>query len=178
MSISSAYYEWLVERVYDDTYSKNRSYNKLLKRLHTFAFRWSIPHDENRAKDGLELRHTFEYETGRKYDEEGGQCSVLEMMIALSSRCEDQFMWDPDRGDRAGLWFWTMIVNLGLGGMTDDYFDDGYVQEVVERFLSREYWPDGTGGLFVVQNPKEDMRNVEIWDQMNWHLDELIRQDW
>ena len=56
-------------------------------------------------------------------------CSVLEMMIALSMRCEEQIMDDPDIGNRTGQWFWDMIDNLGLGEHERLKFDGRYVDE-------------------------------------------------
>lgn len=83
-------------------------------------------------------------------------------------------MDDPDVGDRTGQWFWGMIKNLGLGSMTDARFDEEYVESVIERFLNREYEPDGRGGLFRIRNCTEDLRNVEIWYQMCWYLDTIV----
>ena len=79
-------------------------------------------------------------------------------------------MDDPRIGDRTSQWFWGMIVNLGIGAMNDDRFDEKYVDEVIERFLNREYEPDGRGGLFTVKNCDTDLRNVEIWYQLCWYL--------
>jgi hypothetical protein len=92
------------------------------------------------------------------------------MMIALSIRCEEDTMDDPDIGDRTGQWFWSMVVNLGLGSMNDAKYDRRYVEEIILRFLNREYEPDGRGGLFTVKNCSEDLRDVSIWYQMNWYL--------
>lgn len=82
-------------------------------------------------------------------------------------------MDDPTMGDRTGQWFWGMIINLGLGCMTDDQYDEEYVESVVRRFLNREYEPDGRGGLFRVRRCEYDLRNVEIWDQLGWYLNSI-----
>ena len=102
-------------------------------------------------------------------------CSVLEMMLALSIRCEEHIMDDPEIGNRTGEWFWIMIVNLGLGSMDDTRYDEEYVDDILDKFLNREYDADGTGGLFPVRNPRYaqyDLRNVDIWYQLNWYLQE------
>ena len=104
------------------------------------------------------------------------RCSVLEMMIALSMRCEEQIMDDPDIGNRTGQWFWDMIDNLGLGNMSDSKFDSLYVDEVLQRFLNRDYKRNGEGGLFTINRRGLDMRSVEIWYQMCWHLQENFRR--
>ena len=103
-----------------------------------------------------------------------GPCSILEMMVALAIRCEEGIMDDPDIGDRTGQWFWGMVTNLGLGSMSDENFDRKYVDEVIERFLNRKYDPDGRGGLFRVRNCKYDLREVEIFHQLCWYLDNIV----
>jgi hypothetical protein len=102
-----------------------------------------------------------------------GPCSVLEMLIALAIRCEETIMDDASMGNRTGQWFWGMINNLGLGGMTDDIVDVGVVDSVIERFLARDYEPNGEGGLFTIRRCSEDLRTVEIWVQLLWYLDTI-----
>ena len=102
-------------------------------------------------------------------------CSVLEMMVALSIRCEEHIMDNPDIGDRTGKWFLDMIVNLGLEKMTDDRFDKRYVEKILHRFMNREYERNGDGGLFTVHHNRIDMRSVEIWYQAMWYFDEVLK---
>lgn len=83
-------------------------------------------------------------------------------------------MSDPDIGDRTGKWFWIMLTNLGLDGMTDMRYRQHIVDVRVARFLERNYAPDGTGGLFVARHCPEDMRTVDIWYQLMWYLDEIV----
>ena len=101
-----------------------------------------------------------------------GPCSVFEMMVALAQRCES-VMDDPKIGDRTGQWFWGMIASLGLNGMSDNHYDEKYVNDVVNRFLDREYEPNGKGGLFTIRNCEHDLRDVEIWYQLCWYLDTI-----
>lgn len=82
-------------------------------------------------------------------------------------------MDDPDIGNRTGQWFWGMIVNLGLGSMTDDLYDEKLVETAINRLLDRRYAPDGTGGLFTVKNCDRDLRKVEIWYQLCWYLNSI-----
>ena len=96
------------------------------------------------------------------------------MMIALAIRCEENIMDDPHMGDRTGQWFWGMITNLGLGGMTDESFDIDSASRKIRRFLDRKYEPDGTGGLFTIPRCSVDLRTVEIWYQLCWFLDTII----
>jgi hypothetical protein len=164
--IINEYFIWLTDFVYD------RRYTKLLDHLHCIEFRYIIPMDENRAADGESLRYRFGYDTGISDAERylTGPCTVLEMMVALALRCEETIMDDPKMGDRTRQWFWNMVVNLGLGSMTDDRYDEVYVDEVIATFLDRRYKADGRGSLFAIRRAPCDMRNLQIWDQMSWYL--------
>lgn len=176
--ICNEYFNWLYNLVCEKRRGANISYRKLLMCLHDTDFRYSIPKDKNRAKDGVDLRYRFAlaqyYDTDPDYitDMLDGPCSVLEMMIALAFRCEET-MDDPDIGDRTGQWFWGMVVSLGLGGMTDTRFDVRTADYVIDRFLDRDFEPDGTGGLFTIPNCRRDLRDVEIWNQLWWYIETI-----
>lgn len=174
--INNDYFEWLYDSVCRKRYAKDISFRKLLMHLHRTEFIYTIPMDENRAENGLNLRYIFACEYDGCDDADSyieGPCSVLEMMVALAIRCEKEIMDDPRVGDRTGQWFWGMIVNLGLGSMLDDRYDRDYVTDILDRFLHREYEPDGTGGLFRIRNCTEDLRKVQIWHQLCWYLDSI-----
>lgn len=165
--VKSDYFEWMYELMCENRFSRTVSYRQLLTFLHDTEFVYFVPYDENRAEDGIGLRYHFcmihdcldlEYCLA-------GPCSVLEMMVALAIRCEET-MDDPEKGDRTSQWFWTMITNLGLGSMSDGNFSEWQVNDVVTRFLEREYEPDGRGGLFRVRGWHRDMRSIEIWHQL------------
>lgn len=174
--LKTRYFNWMYRLVCNDTYSRGLSYRKLLRHLHETEFFYSIPMDGNRAEDGIDLRYRFGYEHSYTGAEIGclldeSPCSVLEMMIALSLRCEEM-MEDPEIGDRTGQWFWNMIVNLGLEHMNDQRFDPICTSDILNRFMNREYGPYGEGGLFTIKYPPQNLRTAEIWYQMNWYLDE------
>ena len=172
--ILNEYFEWLYQLVCGDRYSNAISYKKLLAYLHRTEFTYLLSKDKNRAADGVDLRYRFSKERyhGHVPSCLDGPCSILEMMVALASRCEET-MDDPGMGDRTGQWFWGMIVSLGLGGQLDDRYDARVVDDILDRFLDREYEPDGSGGLFTIENCHRDLRDVEIWNQMWWYIDTL-----
>ena len=175
--LNEEYFEWMYSRVCGNRYSKPISYRKLLTHLHNTEFIYSIRKDRNRARDGIGLRDRFVESQGYKpYMAEylDGPCSVLEMMIALAIRGEESLMDDPMLGDRTAQWFWGMITSLGLGGMYDSLFDECLVQDIVTRFLNREYEPDGRGGLFTIRNAHRDMRDIEIWYQMHDYINTIL----
>lgn len=178
--LENRYFNWMYQLVYDSRYSKHLSHKKLLAYLNEVEFTYILGMDSNRAEDGTDLRYCFAYEND--IDEhliatylDIKPCSILEMMIALSKRCEEHIMSNPDIGNRTGQWFWNMIVNLGLGSMSDKRFDLKYVDEVIDRFLNRHYNRDGKGGLFVIPNCTHDMRTAEIWYQAMWYLDYILK---
>lgn len=171
--IDQYYFDWLCDLVCRNRHSKAVSYSRLLTRLHETEFTYSIPMDRNRAENGVALRWRFYCETGYR-NRSNESCSVLEMMVALAIACEETIMDDPNIGDRTGQWFWGMIVNLGLGSMTDYRFDVIYVDGVIQRFLDRDYEPNGKGGLFTIKNCKFDLRTVEIWNQLCWYLGTIM----
>ena len=174
-NVTIDYFDWMYNLVCRNRYSKNISFKKVFSYLNDTKFTYSIRIDLNRAKDGTELRRRYanEFKIANIYDRICGPCSVLEMMIALAIRCEETIMDDENFGDRTDQWFWDMMKNLGLGHMDDDEFDEEYVSDVITRFLNRDYEPDGRGGLFFVRNCDIDLRDVEIWIQMLWYLDNI-----
>jgi hypothetical protein len=178
--IRKEYFDWLVSLVAANRHTDFRSFGRLLAYLHEVEFRWIISRDQNRAINGQELRWRYAVEQNYDYDyanyilnELEGPCSILEMMVALALHCEEDIMDDPAYGNRAGQWFWNMIVNLGLGSMTDDIFNQRQADRVINRFLNREYDPDGKGGLFRIRNCDYDLRDVEIEYQLYWYINSI-----
>lgn len=172
--VRKEYFEWMYDLVCYGRFAEAIAYRRLFELLHRTEFVYFIPHDENRAEDGISLRYHYcvshECEDLEQYLD--GPCSILEMMVALAIR-EEHIMSDPDRGDRTAQWFWTMISSLGLSGMTDYNFDEEFVNDSVAKFLNREYSPDGKGGLFTIRKWKRDARTAEIWHQLLAYLNTL-----
>lgn len=176
--LDTRYFRWLC----DFTTPKRRrnrpikSYNHLLEMLHYQEFIPLVPHDENRVEDGLSLRWRFSKENNISYNPDD-RCSILEMMIALALRCEEQIMDDPDIGNRTAHWFWMMVRNLGLFKYSDDKITSRttkIIEAKLDTFINREYEYDGQGGLFIIKDSKHDLRDVEIWYQMCWYLDSIV----
>lgn len=175
--LENEYFEWLCNKT---IYWKNRSYTpyrKVLQLLHSQDFYYLMPMDDNRYVDGISLRYLFGEERG--YSDniiasllDDRDCSVLEMMVALSNRCEIEIMAKPNGEDNTGYWFWCMMASLGLNKMTDDIFDKDRVMDILHCFLERQYDYNGKGGLFTLKNPKTDLRKIEIWSQLMCYLNE------
>ena len=173
--VQNDYFEWLYNIACKDRYAKTISYRKLLMLLHSTEFRYSIAFDSNREEDGVALRFRFslEYDIPDVDNYLDSPCSVLEMLIALSLRCEENIMDDPAIGNRTQQWFWKMIANLGLGGMTDSQFDRRVVEDILDRFMDRAYEPDGEGSLFKIRHCDDDLRDVDIWTQLCWYINSI-----
>lgn len=173
MDYTDDYLYWLTNEIALD--GREKEQRMLLSRLFCTEFIWPerIPGDSNRAKDGYMLRQKFENEFDIR-DPEWDKfmppfCSVLEMLIALAQRCEDSILYDPDYGDRSPEWFWMMIDNCGLGApeFTDSRFNHAKFDRILNDILHRRYDSDGYGGFFPMRHPDNDMRDVELWYQLN-----------
>lgn len=157
-------------------------YRGVLWRLFITVFHWDIAMDKNRASDGLKLRDKFnarDVDIDRVFKNRD-DVSVLEVLIAMSIRCEEDIMRMNGAGDRTIEWFWLMLDNLELYsiGLENDLHDEvyqasteDYIENVLTRFMNRNYNFDGSnGGLFIVKHPRRDMREVDLWMQLNWWL--------
>lgn len=176
--IKDSYFEWLCEIINDEKKTVYK-YLDLLRMLFETDFTYTIPMDSNREADGIDLRYRFGRDVGYEDYQIGSYldtfpCSILEMMVSLSIRCENQFAYDPEYGDRTSEWFWTMIKSLGLYNQTDNCFDQSEVELVLDRFLARDFKKNGQGGLFTIHDPSKDMREIDIWYQMCAYLNEVL----
>lgn len=155
------------------------SYKNLCWVLMDIPFKVVLGMDENRSMDAQGLRadfisnHRLEYPNIAFMDVRYSSIRVFEVLIALAYRINDDVMWDPDKGDRAIIWFWEMIQNLQLDHFEDS--DEGWktsqndqiCRRIVQIWIDRDYNYDGFGGLFPLKHPQKDQRNVEIWYQMH-----------
>lgn len=176
--LNNKYFEWLYRLVCGNEEYTRLSYRKLLSFLHSIEFVYTVDFDENRAQDGIAFRYRFGYEYGYSQNIiedclDHGPCSVLEMMVALAFKVEEEIMDDVNFGNRTGQWFWGMIVSLGLGYMNDREFNESGAYRILSKFLDRRYDPNGKGGLFTIEDCKYDLREVDIWTQFMWYLNTI-----
>jgi len=123
----------------------------------------TIPNDQNRVSDGIDLRQKYGEQTGLGLPPVGA-CRMLEFLIGLAIRLNDAD-YDPTMPDRVGPWFWALMDNLRVIEA-----DDPWIEESLEKINTRDYDYDGHGGLFPLRGPKENQREVEIWYQMQAYL--------
>jgi hypothetical protein len=187
--LNELYLPWLEAQVnYEYRHNCRTSYRQLIWAMREKPFPWTIPNDDNRIEDGLELRYLFLTDENLVKDFQAVHfahsdleiqhgvagfrsqpCSVLEVLIALSKKLAFQAEGE------AGWWAWRLICNLDLQMMRDLLTDKrkAIVDEYLERLVWRTYTWDGVGGFFPLQYPKEDQRKVEIWYQMSAYLEEF-----
>lgn len=134
--------------------------------------------EQNRIIDATDLKVEF-CETHPEIDKDiifFNKPSVLEVMVALARRIDDDIMYDPNVGLNASQWFWEMIRNLNMETFTDDNYNYTWssddVDIILSRMMDRAYDKNGIGSLFPLKNPTFDARNVEIWTQMQAWLSE------
>lgn len=151
---------------------------KLLKYLYVNPFCPVLSDDENRTKDALELRHDYlvqyelsssEFEKKQPFSQKK-RCNMLEMMVALAKKCEDQIMTNTKLGNRTGFWFWSMVKSLGLINQFDSNISEEAVQRAIYLFTTRKYDQDGKGGLFTIPKIDINMRSIPIWYQAMYYL--------
>lgn len=181
--LNELYFKWICSIIFPNEITRNK-YTNVLKVLYETEFDYIIDLDENRQKDGIDLRYHFSYACKIPYDIVKNnfniyKCSMLEMMTALAKRCEEDLMSDLNFGDRTDLWFWIMFSNLGLNNYDDSYWDPVYsyyeVKNILRKFMFREYNADGSnGGLFICPNSGYDLRTMQLWDQMGLYMNNLI----
>lgn len=182
MGLQEIYFNWMSERVFKNPRDIEQ-YSYLLDALNASMFYFSIPMDENRMQDGIDLRYRFAFEKGYSNQEvevelsNNRSCSMLEMMVALSIKGDERILYDYETGGRADYIFMIMLQSLEFDNMTDDRFDPGFIDEKIDSLLNHRYNYNGYGGLFVVENPRRDMREVDIWYQMNWYIQALYNKN-
>jgi len=176
--LNSEYFEWLCSLIRDSKPQKHVSYKRLMMYLYHSEFIPSLPMDENRCIDGIDLRYRFGYERGIDIHViasclDTSPCSILEMMVALAFYCEEHIMFEPENGIMSGRWFWMMVSNLGLGNMYDSNYDEAILNNVILKFLNRDYSRDGAGGLVYIPNCIYDLRQMDIWYQLMTYFSEI-----
>ena len=177
------YYDWLKMVCFNHSNTVSNKYTWLLYKLHSTKFIYTLRMDENRYIDGINLRGRFLNEidssdsslvTNCIPPELNGGCSMLEMMVALAIKCEEEIMSNESIGDRTSMWFCEMLINMGLWKYTDLYISQSpnsknEISTIIDNVLNRRYARDGTGGLFKT-NDGTDMLTTDIWYQMCKYL--------
>ena len=170
--LDNLYFNWLCAKVIQlENPTPSLRYDMLFRILHSTEYVWLIPGDDDRAEDGVELRQNFLDETGLEDDLhwEHQVCSVFEMLVAFSKRCE--FATDVPYID----WFWEFIENLGLRPFNDAADGWDLVPEILYTFVWRQYDFNGRGGLFPIEHCVHDQTQTDVWYQFSDYLTDQNR---
>ena len=175
----------------------DEDYRFLLEVLWDKEFYFILPRDEDRGRDGLDLR----LEAGIEDPGIFGPCRILEVLIALAKRYEFElynwgemhryrkgkniFSLDPPEEElsdelvddvirtRADL-FWVFMENLGLSEYNRKNWSHTHVlveiDEIISRWLERNFEYDGVGSPFPLKRPQKNMRRVELWYQLQAYI--------
>lgn len=182
MSISEEYFNWIINTIFDDV-NLIDSYYGLLLELHGYVFEYSIQKDENRQKDAQDFRYMFGEAAGysegciaRELDIQPP--SLLEVIIALINRVQDNVLCDLEHGIKNQDIFMDILKSLQLDEMCHGRYltsDDAIcVENRISKLYNKDFSYYGEGSLFTVSNPQEDMRCTEIWFQFMWYLNEKL----
>lgn len=154
-------------------------YSLLLNCLFDIPFRSYVEMDNNRIEDAIYMRKEYLYDDiSRGIDVsivEDRYVSVLEVLIALAKRMENDILCDPmEEIDHSADHFWLFLRNLGVERYSNGRFLEAEVRDKCEKWVRREYKKDGTGSIFPIRKPKNDQRKIEIWAQMHAYLMENL----
>ena len=155
------YFEWLVSQIH---IPNGKNYNELFEVMHNTEFHWTIPNDDNRIQDGIDLRGYFL--DGRKKEIKLEGATLLEILVSLSKKLAFTASGNPKK------WAWKLLKNLRLTKMSDPLTeaDVERINDVLDALIWRTYQPNGKGGFFPLQHPEEDQTKVELWYQMNKYV--------
>lgn len=174
--IRQSYLNWLQTIGGADNNAFGNGYCCLFATLHQIPFNIIIERDNNRLSDAINLRESFKDDTNYAlYDcIDNMPVSFLEILISLALRMEFIISASEDINETA-KWVWVLLNNLNLIWFDDLTWDDNKEMEVIfiaQRVINRTYEPNGQGSMFPLKDSKDDMRNVELWYQMNAYLNE------
>ena len=137
----------------------NDAFDDILYPMYKTPFIAYVPRDDSRVSDGLALRRRY------KGPIDILECSVLEVVIALAIRMENEYIGDPSINQIKST-FIRLIDNLGL------IKNKNNIYERLNMFVKRAYAPNGVGGLFPLKRTLRDQRDVDLWGQMNEWISE------
>lgn len=167
-----AYVGWLVNRM---NVVDGKNYGMLLRELYRKEFYAVVKYDEDRGEDGIALRNDWADEFGYQGPISFGQPRVLETIIGISLRIEDQIFGGPwaDEWDYKKI-FWNLIDNLGLSGFDGILSKGDYdkIVTVLDEFLSKTSHCDTFANIFVFSVTPRNLKKMNLWGQMHAYIGE------
>lgn len=171
--LTETYFDWLRSDCFSET-REQLAYDTCLRLLHEIPFYWTIWSDENRAGDALAYRQSefLGYQSSlESIDPEwlsmwsAATPSVLEVLLGMARRYESYF-------EAPVSYYFSehLFANLGLKryhGRHISLARQDAVRSRIDDWLARQFEPNGQGSPFPIHRPQCDMREVDIWAQMN-----------
>lgn len=182
-----SYYKWLCELSGMD--------GVLAQMFFQTDFRWDdgIPDDANRAKESKEeLREKYARHILNIDDESNistddrtkidrvvrsilGPACVFEVLVMIAKNIDD--MMNMEEEPHISEYFERLMMNVGFDFYDEEDYDVNpekvtkYWENCLDRWLDREYLPDGEGGLFplavdLMGEKRYDQRKRSLWEQM------------
>lgn len=178
IKVERRYFEYLLREC---GLNKARYKNLLVdfKDLFDVEYHAVLKRDETRIMDVMTLRKRFinydrEYGKGEcdqnDYDDLiRNYCNVFELFCALAIRMDLEIVGTAGVNN-SGMYVIDMIRNIGNGDID--------VKNGAIRWVNRNFRSDGLGSPFPLRNcGGRDMRNVELWDQMQAYVRENIDEN-
>lgn len=172
--LAETYFDWLRSDAFSEV-SERREYEGVLRVLHDIPFYWTMWSDDNRAGDALSYRQADFLSTQDGLDSldqhwlhqwANATPSVLEVLLGIARR------WNLYFEESVPYYFAHLFMNMRF-----DHFPGRHIvpiaQESVrakcDEWLSRQFNPNGDGSPFPIRYALDviDMRQVDIWGQMN-----------
>lgn len=180
--VMQKYFDYLVSLVNGLGYD-GEDWMIMLGRLQLTEFIVKIPLDIDRKYDCLALRQRFldAYPMSKEdceYLRFNDYFSVLEVMVELAIRIEEDVMYDPEvTVSRIPCWFFDMCNKMNIAIPDSAFGHDsgeiiGHIDERIDNWINREIEPNGAGSPFPLMNCKNDARTTPIWDQCMYYITE------
>lgn len=173
--LTETYFDWLRRDCFQ-SHNEQRTYEGVLRLMHDIPFYWNhIWSDENRAGDALSFRQNdfLGFQDGLdRMDQHWLQNwaiaapSTLEVLLGIARR------WAMYFEGPVSLYFQHLFRNLQLDHFPGRMLSSGAqenVRQIMDMWMSRQFQPNGIGSPFPVNHALDivDMRNIDIWGQMN-----------
>jgi hypothetical protein len=188
MGMEIRYFQWLYEIAFapgekSEEFRKKvglprlGSWRLLANKLYGRTFRWSVPNDDNRAQDGLQLRADFIlYYTGKSLSLSemptddplvSTPASIFEVLLGIARRMDELIVPPYEQGEVAKF-FWELCENLDLIRYEDQVYPANYdhiIDQRLDDWMDRQY--DYRGGIFPLRTlPDGPHEKKELWFQM------------
>ena len=173
------YYKWLCGEL--GINPKRQGVESICAMMMVSPFVAHVEEDKNIIESALYSRRNFvrnqKADVKREFYRAMGDCSVLEILVILIRDMSYKLLGNELASSNQGALFFELIDNLGLGWINDEAFSKDehgcreYIEDILYQFVGRNYAENGDdGGLFPLDNPPDDMREMGLFRQLDAYL--------